>query len=297
MASGIVISTWLFHPFSFGNTNVLLFDYVAWVYVFLCGLTIIPVRKRYLSFNWQLSFQIVSDVVFICTMIFASGGIQSGLGVLLLVSLAGAGLISRGRLALFYAAVASIGLLLQETYALFYVHDYQARYTQVGLLSMGYFALAWLAHQLATRAIASEQLARQRGTDLANMAQVNQLVIQDMQDGVLVVDSSGKIRQRNFIAEKLLDLKPELFAFEYLILADYVPSLAERLAVWRNDNDANFDLLKLPVSNVLVRTRFVSIKEDSRAGVVIFGGYEPDSSAGSTVKISCFRTSNCQYCA
>ena len=270
MASGIVVSTWLFHPFSFGNTNALLFDYVALVYVLLCGLTIIPVRKRYLSFNWQLSFQIVSDVVFICTMIFASGGIQSGLGVLLLVSLAGAGLISRGRLALFYAAVASIGLLLQETYALFYVHDYQAQYTQVGLLSMGYFALAWLAHRLATHAIVSEQLARQRGTDLANMAQVNQLVIQDMQDGVLVIDSNGKIRQRNFIAEKLLGLKPESSAFEYPALADYVPSITERLVVWRDDNDASFDLLKLPASNVLVRTRFVPIKEDSRAGVVIF---------------------------
>ncbi len=270
MASGIVVSTWLFHPFSFGNTNTQLFDYVALVYVLFCGLTIIPVRKRYLSFNWQLSFQIVSDVVFICTMIFASGGIQSGLGVLLLVSLAGAGLISRGRLALFYAAVASIGLLLQETYGFFYVHDYQAQYTQVGLLSMGYFALAWLAHQFATRAIASEQLAQQRGTDLANMAQVNQLVIQDMQDGVLVVDSNGKIRQRNFIAEKLLDLKPKSSVFEYPTLADYVPSLAERLVVWRDDNDASFDLLKLPATNVLVRTRFVPIKEDSRTGVVIF---------------------------
>ncbi|MDH5552035.1 MAG: ATP-binding protein, partial [Nitrosomonas sp.] len=270
MASGIVISSWLFHPFSFGNVNEPLFNHVALVYVLLCGLTIIPVRKRYPNFNWQLSFQIVSDVVFICIMIFASGGIQSGLGVLLLVSLAGAGLISRGRLALFYAAVASIGLLLQETYALLYVYGYQAQYTHVGLLSMGYFALAWLAHQLATRAIASEQLARQRGSDLANMAQVNQLVIQDMQDGVLVVDGDGKIRQRNFIAEKLLGLEPKLSAFEYPVLEDYVPSLAERLVIWLEDNDTNFDLLKLPTSHVLVRTRFVPIKENSRTGVVIF---------------------------
>lgn len=270
MAGGIVVSTWLFHPFSFGITNAPLFNVVAIVYVLLCGLTIIPVKKHYPAFNWQLSFQVVSDVVFICTMIFASGGIQSGLGVLLLVSLAGAGLISRGRLALFYAAIASIGLLLQETYAFLYVYGYQAQYTQVGLLSMGYFALAWLAHQLATRAIASEQLARQRGTDLANMAQINQLVIQDMQDGVLVVDSNGKIRQRNFIAEKLLALKPKSSAFEYPMLEDYAPPLAERLVIWHDDNDTNFDLLKLPESNVLVRTRFVPIKENSRTGVVIF---------------------------
>lgn len=270
MASGVAVTTWLFQPSSFGNYSASLFHYTALGYVLFCCLTILPVIKRHPSFNWQLSFQVVSDVIFICVMIYASGGIQSGLGVLLLVSLAGAGLISRGRLALFYAAIASIGLLLQETYALLYVHGYRAQYTQVGLLSMGYFALAWLAHRLATRAIASEQLALQRGTDLANMAQVNQLVIQDMQDGVLVVDSNGAIRQRNFIAEKLLGLKPMPSISELPKLADYVPALAERLVAWHDAADINFDLLRLPASNVLVRTRFVPIKENSRTGVVIF---------------------------
>lgn len=270
MASGIAVTTWLFQFASFGHYNFPLFYSAALVYILLCCFTLLLVKKRYPSFDWQLSFQVISDVVFFCAMIFASGGIQSGLGLLLLVSLAGAGLISRGRLALFYAAVASIGLLLQETYALLYVNGYQAQYTQVGLLSMGYFALAWLAHRLATRAIASEQLARQRGTDLANMAQINQLVIQDMQDGVLVVDSEGKIRQRNFIAERLLDLKPKSFAFEYPILADYVPTLAERIVIWHDDADTSFDLLRLPASNVLVRTRFVPIKKNSGAGVVVF---------------------------
>ena len=75
---------------------------------------------------------------------------------------------------------------------------------QAGLLCIGYFATGWLAHSLAKRAVASEQIAAQREVDLANMAQVNQLVIQDMQDGVLVVDERGVIRQINGRAEDIL---------------------------------------------------------------------------------------------
>ena len=58
-------------------------------------------------FNLQLTLQVAADIVFIVVLIYASGGISSGLGLLLLTTLAGAGLISRGRLTLFYAALAA----------------------------------------------------------------------------------------------------------------------------------------------------------------------------------------------
>ncbi len=199
---------------------------------------------------------------------YFSGGIQSGLGLLLLASLAAAGLISRGKLALFYAFVASIGILLEESYILLYMEGYHAQYLQAGLLSMSYFAVAWLAHQLAKHTVISEQLALQRGIDLANMAEINQLVIQDMQDGVLVVDANGEIQQRNFHAEKLICLSSEFLVKR--MLADHAPLLAKRLEAWRGDSNISFDLLRIPVSNALVRTRFVPVRGESMANVVIF---------------------------
>lgn len=228
------------------------------------------IKLRHPGFNWQLALQVSSDIVFFTIMLYASDGLQSGLGVLLLVSLAGAGLISRGRLALFFASMATIGLLLQETYSVLTVDFYSAQYSQAGLLSLAYFAVAWLAHQLAQYTLASEQLAKERGVDLANMAQVNQLVIQDIQEGVLVVDKSGNIRQRNTYAEKLLDLSPSSSKTEALRLSDHLPEIAGRLASWQGDSTINFDLLRLSHSNALVRTRFVPIQSDFRNGVVIF---------------------------
>ena len=102
------------------------------------------------------------------------------------------------------------------------------------------------------------------------MSQVNQLVIQDLQEGVLVVDKYGNVRQRNTFAEKLLNLGSSTHKTELFKLSDYVPEIANRLTSWQGDSNINFDLLRLDRSNALVRTRFLPIQSDFRNGVVIF---------------------------
>lgn len=270
IGSGLLIVTWKFEFANFGLHHYALFIYAGLGHVFCSSLSMLLIKLRFPDFNTQLTIQVVIDIVFISIMLYASGGLQSGLGVLLLVSLAAAGLISRGRLALFFASIATISLLLQETYSLLSVDFYAAQYSQAGLLSMAYFAVAWLSYQLAKHTLASEQLAEERGIDLVNMAQVNQLVIQDIQEGVLVVDKDGNIRQRNTYAEKLLDMNPSSGKTELLKLSDYVPEITERLTSWQGDSNTSFDLLRLAHSNALVRTRFLPIQADFRNGVVIF---------------------------
>ncbi|MDV6347773.1 ATP-binding protein [Nitrosomonas sp. Is35] len=265
-----MIVSWQSGFANLGSYHYQLFLYAGIGHVLFSGLFMLLIRLRFPCFNRQLAIQVISDIAFFSLMLYASGGLQSGLGVLLLVSLAGAGLISRGRLALFFASIATISLLLQETYSLWTVDHYAAQYSQAGLLSMAYFAVAWLAHRLAKYTLASEQLAKERGIDLANMAQVNQLVIQDLHEGVLVVDQYGYIRQRNAYAERLFDLNVSADKAERLKLSDCMPELASRLTSWQGDSSISFDLLRLAHSNALVRTRFLPIQADSRNGVVIF---------------------------
>src|SRR5512134_3626226 len=187
----------------FGSRDLTLFvaTDLAYVVFSIACFVLISARRQ---FDVQLTLQVAADVVFIVLLIYASSGISSGLGLLLLTTLAGSGLISRGRLTLFFASIASIGVLLEHTYPVLRLDAAEAQFVQAGLLSAAYFAIAWLAHALARYAVASESLAEQRGIDLANMEQVNQLVIRDMQDGVLVVDERGVIRQCNARAERLL---------------------------------------------------------------------------------------------
>ncbi len=266
----IVMITWKFQFSDFGSHHYTLFLYMGSGHALFSSLSLLLTKLRHPSFNWQLIIQVIGDIIFFSVMLYASGGLQSGLGVLLLVSIAGAGLISRGRMAFFFASIAIISLFLQETYSLLTVNAYSTQYSQAALLSMAYFAVAWLAHQLSRHAWISEQLAQERSIDLANMAQVNQLVIQDLQEGVLVIDKQGNIRQQNAYAAKLLSLSTPVNNTELPKLYDSAPEIAHRLVCWQGNHNISFDLLRLHPSNALIRTRFVPIQSDSRNGVVIF---------------------------
>ena len=248
-----------------GSYDMTLFVVTDLAYVLFSVACFGLIKARW-HFDLLLMMQVMADIGFIVVLTYASGGISSGLGLLLLTALAGAGLISRGRLALFYAALAALAVLLEHTYQVLRFDAPVAQYVQAGLLSGGYFATAWLAHTLARYAQASEQLAAQREIDLANMAQVNQLVIRDMQDGVLVVDEDGIIRQFNARAERLIGSIPH--ERRNPSLAECAPALAHRFELWRGQSGTDVDTGAPFTQNV--SARFVPIGRQRRLGAVIF---------------------------
>jgi two-component system sensor histidine kinase PilS (NtrC family) len=249
----------------FGSRDLTLFvtATVGYVVFGVACFALISTRRR---FNLQLTLQVAADVGFIVILLYASGGLSAGLGLLLLTTLAGAGLISRGRMTLFFAAIAVIGVLLEQTYEMFALGAQEPQFVQAGLLSAAYFAIAWLAHALARYSVASEQLAAQRGIDLANMEQVNRLVIRDMQDGVLVVDERGAIRQCNTRAERMLGALPRGRADATLV--EYAPALAAQFEEWRGRADA--DAGPRPPLHNNINARFVPIGGSRQVGAVIF---------------------------
>ncbi|MBI1396607.1 MAG: PAS domain-containing protein [Betaproteobacteria bacterium] len=251
----------------FGSWNRPLFVSGCVAYVVFAAVGFGTIAARRPSFPAQLVIQVSGDVLFIVLLLHASGGISSGLGLLLLANLAAAGIISRGRLTLFFASLASVAVLLEHTYEVLFFYGSYTMYLQAGLLSIGYFATAWLAHALAKRATASERLAAQREVDLASMSQVSQLVMQDMQDGVIVVDAKGVIRQMNARAEELLGPAPKV---RDLYLKEYNSGLASRLARWRENPEAGFDPLRTILTQKVTAARFVPVGMRHSQGVVIF---------------------------
>lgn len=244
-----------------------LFLYGAMVYLFLALLLQVAVLLRKPHFGMQLAMQVGVDIVCVTVLAHASGGIQSSLGILLLVSLAVAGMISRGRITLFFAALASIAVLLQHSYAVLAQEAAVGLYFQAGLLSAAYFAVAWSAHRLAKYAVASENLAALRGVDLMNMAEANRLMVQDMPDGVLVVDERGVLRQCNPSAERLLGI---VFTSGAVTLEECSPPLARLFMDWRAHAGRDPQLLRLPVTHHLVRVRFLPVQREGYWGAVVF---------------------------
>ena len=263
----VILAGTLADALSLGSRNLPLFFRTSIVYVVLVLISQLAIKLRQPRFGLQLAFQIGVDIACMTVLSHASGGIQSGLGMLLLVSLAAAGLISRGTITLFFAALASIAVLLQHSYMVLTQDAAVAQYLQAGLLSAAYFVIAWLAHTLAKYAIASEKLATLRGVDLANMAEANRLVIQDMPDGVLVVDERGVVRQCNPSAGRLLE-----YAFpsaNSVALFQCSPLLAEQFAAWRLDIGRKPEVLRLTSRNQ-ARVRFLPVQREGFWGAVIF---------------------------
>lgn len=252
----------------FGSTGRHAYIFTNLVYLFFGVLAFGAILPRKPHFAVQLAVYICADIAFMTLMMHFSGGIGSGLGLLLLVSLAAVGLISRGRLTLFFAALATIAILGEHTYQVVFLGGSTTLYVQAGMLSVGYFATGWLAHSLARRAVAIEAIVAQREIDLASLAQVNQLVIQDMQDGVLVVDERGAIRQINSRAESILG--PLRRPHRDILLQDYAPTLAGRLEQWRLDPDEGFDPLRTVQFSKPTAARFVQAGISRNVGVVIF---------------------------
>jgi len=235
------------------------------IYAIAAGLSFVPLRLRWPRFTWQLAGQVGVDIAIFMVLAFASGGIQSSVGLLLLVSLAAAGLISRGRITLFFAALASIATLLEHSYEVLYADADAAQYVQAGLLCIAYFAVAWMAHTLAKYAVDSQLLAQQRGRDLVSLSEANRLVMRDMQDGVLVVDGEGKIMQMNLRAERLLHKGMGVES----ALSEIFPLLYGQYALWKQNGRASREILQLDVG-LQARLRFIAIERDAAHGAVIF---------------------------
>lgn len=240
----------------FREVDSQLFLHASLAYLILSVVSIVAIAARNPAFDVQLSGQVLLDVTVINVLAYAGGGIRSGLALVLLATIACAGLVGRGRLVIFYAALAAIGVLITHAYGVLNDGAAAADFFQVGLVSLGFFAMAWLAYMLAKYAQASERLAIERGIDLANMAQVNQLVIRDLHDGVLVIDEKQHVRASNPQAENLFgsiihDAQPTLM--------EYAPELAERFERWRREPQMALAPLSTPINNREVNTRFISI--------------------------------------
>jgi len=226
-----------------------------------------PARLRDPDIAIQVTAGVFVDVLAIAMLMYASGGVRSGLGVILLISLAAASLITRGRLAFFHAALASLAVLLEQTFQTWRYEGAGHDFVQAGLTSAAFFATAALASALARYARTSEQIAEARKVDLANLSQINELVIRDMQDGILVVDGQNRIRQHNPRAAQLLGPVP---VARNATIHEYSPEIAKLLEGWRRGTEQTFMQLRTPRTGGEVQIHFVPIGTGNPAPTVIF---------------------------
>jgi len=110
------------------------------------------------------------------------------------------------RLALGTAAGISM-LLLTSAFLVYPAPDTTYAQVQEALSGVGYFAMALLGNQLATRLARAGHQARRNQVAVRMQRQINSLVIETLPDGVLIVDREGAVRAANPAATELLACK------------------------------------------------------------------------------------------
>jgi two-component system sensor histidine kinase PilS (NtrC family) len=145
-----------------------------------------------------------ADVVCFTALHLFSAGSSLNYQALLVLPVLMAGILTPRLLAL--ATVAAVTLVLLGFAALGFPAggDPTLLMTQAGLAGSGFFVVAVLAGELARR-LAREEMSARGSLEMARQqAQLNRLVIEEMQDGVLVVDRRGRVRAANPAARRLL---------------------------------------------------------------------------------------------
>ncbi len=270
------LSYWSFQRYQLLSPSSIEMAAGALAFYFLSAIALLGMaRIRSPGPTAHVTAQVVLDVVSMILLMHASGGIKSGIGLLLLVTLAASSVVVRGRIAYFHAALASLAVLCEQSWQFLILDAPVSDYVQSGLLAGSFFLIAGLGYSLAKYAQGAEQIAARRGVDLANLAQINELVIRDMQDGFVVVDEKTIIRQHNLQSEQLIG---GLGGANGRALAEVSPQLAILLEQWRRDPERIFSILRDPKTQKDFQVRFVAI-----GGAHEIGSDGTDKSATPTV--------------
>ncbi len=236
----------------FGKQDPRLFLGGAAIYMALAIIAIAGSFWRRPRLMVQAHLQLLADLAALTIMINASGGLTSSLNSLLIAAVAASGILLPLSSTLLGAA---LGFFLLSGSWLFdrwqiaqalagrgtshwaglleQIGNATDDWVRIGVLGAVLFIAAGLTYTLADRARRSEALARQRTSELLDVAELNQGIIRHLQNGVVVVDAAGQIQLLNDTAQSLLDAPPVPPGIPLDVLS---PLLAQRLADWRSGN-------------------------------------------------------------
>ena len=236
----------------------LMYGLVTWV----LGRLLVARRP---AFHHQLFLNVGSDVAFIISLMGLSGGNASGIGLLLIVSMAAAGMHPHARMVLLMAALGTLAVLAEQTLQALLWQGGVDGYMRAGLLAVGFFTVSGFSHVLAKGALSSAQLAGEKAAQVESLARINDWVIQELQDGILVVDARGEILQHNSRAEQLLNSR----IFRHASLSHCSPALALLWQYWRTSGTNPEAPFTTGGEGRRLRARFTELEPTRTSGAMI----------------------------
>lgn len=238
-----------FLPLRFGS----LYLYTSQCYLALTVLSIICAFWRLLPYTTHTQLLIFSDIILLTLLMHACGGIKSGVGVLLAVSIGAGGLLIGGLCAMLFAALASLSVLAEQIVTGQIQGADDVSFSFSGMLGATFFTIALLSYILAKRSEEALQLADRQKQTIVKLEDLSQYIIQHLQSGIIIVDDQQAVQMVNAAAMRLayLNTAPRR-------LADLSPSLSATFQAWLADSKPQTALLQVP-GRAEISVRFASL--------------------------------------
>jgi two-component system sensor histidine kinase PilS (NtrC family) len=175
------------------------------------------------------------DAVAIGFVLYASGGVASGLVLVMVLPVLVLTLLAERRDALLIAAVATLAVLVQQVFVGVVDAAPAGDYITAGFFGALLFAVALATWPIANWLRENEALVRRQEVDLANLAQLSQYIVQHLRESILVLDAQDRIRLINESAAQILG---DQLAYPGALVGEASPRLLYILESWRQASSA-----------------------------------------------------------
>lgn len=239
--------------------------YIIFVTLVLLSLTQVKRLGRRLLFG-----NFVVDIAVLISLHHISGGTVSGLGLLLLVCIAASGLLLSGQLALLIPALGSMAILGDTLYLLQADPKANQSLLTAGTQGILLFATSLAFQMLSQRLRATQQIALERAVDVGKLQSLNQLIVQRMRTGILVIDNDAQVKMANEAAVQLLeaeDIQRELSEGKNPALPQ---SLKLRFENWQRDPAASGKSFRIGHAGPELIARFTALNNEQSGDTLIF---------------------------
>ncbi len=245
-------------------THSQLFQYGSWVYLIV---NIIATASMHNTQRLLPVFALaLFDVAQLSLIFYAAGGTPSGIGNLIIVAVAVANILLRGRIGLLIAAMAATGIIYLTFYLSLTHPAASNQYMHAGILGSLCFAAALFVQDISRRLRASEYLAQRSADAVANLEELNALIIQRMRTGILVLDADLRVLQVNQAALNMIGCEKLLGR----ILSPHFPALITRLKQWQSNPSLRSSPIQSTLSGTQLQANFAQLENNHSLQILVF---------------------------
>ena len=213
--------------------------------------------------SWAQPLALIIDMLVLGMVVHTNGGLEGGLAVLFLVTVAAGNILLRGRMGFLIAALATLTVMFEQFYFAIQTGEKNPfQLTEAGLLGIAFFMVSLIIQQIAGRLERSETIAARQKVAIERLEALNQQIVARMRTGVMVFDDHGRILQSNPSADS--------FFAATMAGATLPDALGQRNQRWRQAPHLPQPTLRVSRQSPQLTTRFARLETEHETLTLVF---------------------------